>query len=121
MIRRALQAAAATEGVPAGSSVGVLVCDDDAIRGYNKRFAGIDKATDVLSFRAEGEGELGDIILSLDHLRAQAAAAGHPLEREAAVLSVHGFLHLLGYDHANRRDRDRMFGRTDEILERARL
>jgi probable rRNA maturation factor len=117
VIRRALRAAARREGVPDGSSVGVLVCDDATIRDYNRRFAGEDHATDVLSFAAEGDGELGDIILSLDHLRAQARDAGHSLELEAATLAVHGFLHLLGYDHANRADERLMFARTAEIVD----
>jgi probable rRNA maturation factor len=128
-IRAALRAAARAEEVPAGSSVGVLVCGDEEIADYNLRFAGEDHPTDVLSFRAaevmagarfvssdDGERELGDIILSLDHLRAQAARAGHSLELEAATLAVHGFLHLLGYDHRSKKDERLMFGKTDEIV-----
>jgi len=115
-IRRALRAAAAREDVATGSSVGVLVCDDETIRDYNRRFAGDDHATDVLSFPADGEGELGDIILSLDHLKAQASRAGCSLELEGATLAVHGFLHLLGYDHARKRDERLMFARTQEIV-----
>jgi probable rRNA maturation factor len=105
------------EGVATGSSVGVLVCDDGTIRDYNRRFAGEDHATDVLSFAADGAGELGDIILSLDHLRAQAAQAGCSLELEGATLAVHGFLHLLGYDHARTRDERLMFARAQEIVQ----
>jgi probable rRNA maturation factor len=107
------------EMVPAGSAVGVLVCDDDTIRDLNRRFAGIDAATDVLAFPADGGGELGDIVLSLDHLRAQAFEARHPLALEAATLAVHGLLHLLGYDHAKARERAVMFSRTEEIVARA--
>jgi probable rRNA maturation factor len=116
VIRRALQAAADYEAVPRGTGVGVLVCDDDTIRDYNRHFAGEDHATDVLSFPNDSGDELGDIILSLDHLRAQAAAAGHSLDREAATLTVHGFLHLLGYDHARKADERVMFERTDAIV-----
>jgi probable rRNA maturation factor len=116
VIRRAIRAAAAAEDVPEGASVGVLVCDDATIRDYNLRFAGEDHATDVLSFATGDPVELGDIVLSLDHVRAQAKAAGHSEDREAAVLTVHGFLHLLGYDHARRPDERRMFGRTDAIV-----
>ncbi|MGI8609040.1 MAG: rRNA maturation RNase YbeY [Candidatus Dormibacteria bacterium] len=123
VIRRALLAAARLEAIPPGLSVSVLVTGDEEIRELNQRFAGEDHATDVLSFAAgdqpgrPGEdGELGDIVLSLDHLRDQAAAVGHSLEREAAILTVHGFLHLLGYDHADPVAERRMFGRTDEIL-----
>lgn len=121
VIRGALRAAAGREGVPGGSSVGVLVCDDATIRDYNLRFAGEDHATDVLSFPAHGDGELGDIILSLDHLTAQARAAGHSLELEAATLAVHGFLHLLGYDHVRKPDERVMFARTAEIVQQLGL
>ena len=117
MIRRALRAAADRQGISEGHSVGVLVCDDAAIREYNRRFAGEDHATDVLSFAAGDDGELGDIVLSLDHLRAQAASAGHSLELEAATLAVHGFLHLLGFDHARKSDERRMFDLTAEIVQ----
>ena len=117
VIRRALRAAAEHESLPVGSSVGVLVCDDDTIRDFNRRFAGEDHATDVLSFPAGGDGELGDIILSLDHLRSQAQAAGHSLDVEAATLAVHGFLHLLGFDHAGKREERVMFGKTAEIVD----
>ncbi|MFN2465724.1 MAG: rRNA maturation RNase YbeY [Candidatus Dormibacteria bacterium] len=123
VIRRAIQAAARAEGLAPGLSVSVLLTDDAEIRGLNQRYAGEDHATDVLSFGAgdvagkPGEGgELGDIILSLDHLAAQAAAAGHSVARETAMLTVHGFLHLLGYDHADPAQERRMFARTDEIL-----
>jgi probable rRNA maturation factor len=108
--------AARVEAVPGGSAVGVLVCDDATMRDYNRRFAGVDRATDVLAFPTEGSSELGDIVLSLDHLRDQAAEAGHSLEIEAATLAVHGFLHLLGHDHARAADRDAMFALTDRIV-----
>ena len=118
MIRRALLMAARHENVT-GVAVGVLVCDDAEIRDLNRRYAGEDHATDVLSFAAGAGEELGDIVLSLDRIRAQAAAAGHSEELEAATLAVHGFLHLLGYDHATRRDETKMFGVTAEIIEQA--
>jgi len=123
VIRRALLAAAAAEGVSPGMSVSVLVTDDAEIRELNRRYAGEDHATDVLSFGAgdtpgqPGQGGvLGDIVLSLEHLTRQAEAAGHSLERETAVLTVHGLLHLLGYDHAEPAEELRMFARTDSIV-----
>jgi probable rRNA maturation factor len=129
LIRRALRHAAAVEGLPPGVAVGVLVCDDAEIAGLNRDYADEDRATDVLSFPGSetrptagfrfapgAERELGDIVLSLDHVRAQAGAAGHSVEKEAATLVVHGFLHLLGYDHATAADERRMFGRTAEIV-----
>ena len=128
VIRRALRAAAAAERV-GPAAVGVLVCDDAEIRDLNRRYAGEDHATDVLSFaagpapdpRAGDPRELGDIVLSLEHLRSQAEAAGRSVEEEAATLSIHGFLHLLGYDHATRADERAMFARTAEILASAGL
>jgi probable rRNA maturation factor len=123
VIRRAITAAARAERLSPGLSVSVLVTDDEEIRALNRRYADEDHATDVLSFGAGTEsgqpgedGELGDIVLSLDHLAAQARAAGHSIERETAVLTVHGFLHLLGYDHAEPEEERRMFARTDEIV-----
>jgi probable rRNA maturation factor len=123
VIRRAVTAAARLEQLRPGLSVSVLVTDDAEIRELNRRYADEDHATDVLSFGAGAEsgqagegGELGDIVLSLEHLEAQAQAAGHSLEREAAVLTVHGFLHLLGYDHAEPEEERRMFSRTEEIV-----
>jgi probable rRNA maturation factor len=123
VIRRAIRAAARAEGVAPGLSVSVLLTGDEEIGELNRRYAGEDHATDVLSFAAgplpgePGEGgELGDIVLSLDHLQAQAAAAGHSLGRETAVLAIHGFLHLLGYDHAEPDQERRMFARTDQIV-----
>lgn len=86
------------------------------MRRYNARFAGSDKPTDVLSFPATEGDELGDIILSIDRIVAQAAEAGHSVAREAAVLSTHGFLHLLGYDHATKTEERSMFARTEEIV-----
>jgi len=77
---------------------------DAEIRTLNRKFRKKDKATDVLSFplrerAADGKFYLGDIIISLPTARRQAAEIGHPLERELEYLTIHGFLHLLGYDH----------------------
>jgi probable rRNA maturation factor len=123
VIRRAIAAAARAESIPPGLSVSVLVTGAAEIQALNARFAGEDHATDVLAFNlGAGPGEpgeggvLGEIVLSLDHLESQAAAAGHSVERETAVLTVHGFLHLLGYDHAEPADERRMFTRAAAIL-----
>ncbi len=123
VIRRAITAAARAEGIRPGLSVSVLVTGDREIRELNGRYANEDHATDVLSFAAgerpglPGEdGILGDIVLSLDRLTSQAQAAGHSVELEAAVLAVHGFLHLLGYDHADADQERLMFANTDRII-----
>jgi probable rRNA maturation factor len=129
LIRAALQRAAAAEGVATGRRVSVLVCGDAEMAELNRVFAGENHATDVLSFPAgevrgdtafkagpDAELELGDIALSRDRVVAQARGAGHSVERETAVLVIHGFLHLLGYDHADSASEQRMFGRTEELV-----
>jgi probable rRNA maturation factor len=78
--------------------------DDPEIRELNKTYRKKDKATDVLSFPLNEKGSdgrfyLGDIVISIPRAREQAAELGHPLDRELEILAVHGFLHLLGYNH----------------------
>lgn len=88
-----------------GSEVTVLLCGDATMRRLNRTFRGKDRTTDVLSFPAgagphPGSGRpLGDLAISIPQAARQAAAAGHPLRREIALLALHGYLHLLGYDH----------------------
>lgn len=85
--------------------LGVCLVGDRAMRALNRRHREKDATTDVLSFppgRApdpEGLGHLGDILISVPQAARQARAAGHPLDRELRVLLLHGYLHLLGYDH----------------------
>jgi probable rRNA maturation factor len=104
-LRRLAVAALGRLGVEAGE-VGVLVCDDVTIRTLNRDFRHKDAATDVLSF-AGGESEpgspsyLGDIAISLETARRQAAAAGLTPERELETLLLHALIHLMGYDHEN--------------------
>ena len=87
-------------------SVGVLFSDDARMKDLNFRFRGKNRPTDVLSFPAGDEGlapgvprHLGDIIISSPMTRRQAARRRHTSDREARILLIHGFLHLLGYDH----------------------
>ncbi len=84
--------------------VGVLICGDEAIRSLNRTFRGHDEATDVLSFpsgetQPDGLAYLGDIAISLDTARRQAATARIDESSELAALLIHGLLHLLGHDH----------------------
>ena len=77
---------------------------DAEIRRLNRNFRKKDKATDVLSFplnerASDGKFYLGDILISVPTAKRQAAEIGHPLERELEYLAIHGFLHLLGYEH----------------------
>jgi probable rRNA maturation factor len=77
----------------------VLLTDDAELRELNRRYRGIDAPTDVLSFPLEEPGQLGDVAISLQTAARQAAALGHPLGTEAAILLAHGLLHLCGYEH----------------------
>jgi probable rRNA maturation factor len=82
-----------------GSSATVAFVSDKSIRKLNQQFRRIDKATDVLSFPAEEETNLGDIAISLDRAAVQAKDNGLTFENEIAQLILHGLLHLSGYDH----------------------
>ncbi len=102
---------------------------DAEIHNINKEYRNIDKITDVISFALNDittedyliEKEIGDIFICLDQAKRQAEAYGHSYEREVGFLSVHGFLHLLGYDHMNIEDEKIMFKKQEEILEKANL
>ncbi len=108
--------------------ISVTFVSDRIIRELNREYRGIDRATDVLSFpMAEGgdledafdgeKYELGDVVLSLEHARAQSELYGHSFEREAAFLCVHSVLHLLGYDHElSDKDDEDMRARQRDIM-----
>ncbi len=94
------------------------ITSDREVRELNRRFLGIDRPTDVLSFPSgSGIGPLGDIAIAFPYARRQAEALGHGADVELRVLLLHGVLHLLGYDHET--DRGRM--RRAEERWRARL
>jgi probable rRNA maturation factor len=84
-----------------GSSATIAFVSDTAIRKLNQQFRGVDKATDVLSFPADGPDELnlGDIAISVETAASQAKENGLALDEEIAQLILHGLLHLSGYDH----------------------
>lgn len=100
------------------SEFSVTLTDDEHIHALNKKYRGIDRATDVLSFafRESDEPEvigaefeiLGDVIISLERAKIQAAEFGHSFLREVIFLEVHGLLHLLGYDHIADDERQEM-------------
>jgi len=81
------------------SSATIAFVSDRTIRQLNQQFRGVDKATDVLSFPAEDEANLGDIAISVDTAAAQAKETGLTFDEEVAQLILHGLLHLSGYDH----------------------
>jgi probable rRNA maturation factor len=84
----------------AGAEVAVTIASDRRLRELNRTYRGKDKPTDVLSFPYdEAGGPLGDVIISADRAAAQAAERGHSLQRELELLTMHGTLHVCGYDH----------------------
>lgn len=115
----------------------VELTDNQKIQSINKDYRDIDKPTDVLSFPqfdfVDGEGfvdddgidpetgfyMLGDIIISLDKAKIQAEEYGHDITREVAFLAIHGFLHLLGFDHDNKEREALMLQNANKILEEA--
>ena len=114
------------EHVGRPAELSILLADDAVVRELNRAYRGADAATDVLSF-AQREGDdfarpdgavphLGDVVISLDTARRQAAAYGQPPQDEVAHLIVHGILHLLGYDHERPDDELAMRAREDAIL-----
>ncbi|SRR6266508_1693956 len=97
-LRRVLRAAARDLGV--SGELAVVLAGDRTLRSLNARYRGKDKPTDVLSFPGPGGEEgLGDVIISLPTAARNARAQGRTLPQELDVLALHGFLHVLGYDH----------------------
>ena len=117
IVRQAVLATLEYEGVDFDTRVSVTFCDNKYIKGINKEYRNKDSATDVLSFptydfeagedpivEPDGYVTIGDIVLSLERAREQAAEIGNSFEREVAFLVVHSTLHLLGYDHERSKD-----------------
>lgn len=104
------------------SDLTIVITDDRQIQKLNKKFRGIDSVTDVLSFPSDqvdpesGIEYLGDIIISYPRAVDQAARAGHLVETELQVLIVHGTLHLLGFDHDNIMEKDKMWNAQEMIF-----
>jgi probable rRNA maturation factor len=97
-LRRVLRGAA--EALAVSGEVALVLTGDRAVRTLNARYRGKDKPTDVLSFPGPGgEVGLGDIVISVDTAARNARAYGRTLPQELDVLALHGFLHVLGYDH----------------------
>jgi len=115
----------AYERYPFVSEVSLTLVSDAEIRALNRRYRGVDRPTDVLSFLQgntpdcvnpdSGAVILGDIVISAETAVRQAK---NGIERELAMLTVHGMLHLLGYDHAAKSGERDMFGRQERVLQK---
>ena len=113
------------------SELSITLTNDENIHALNKKYRGIDRATDVLSFafRESDEPEiigaefeiLGDVIISLERAKSQAEEFGHSYLREIIFLEVHGLLHLLGYDHMDDAARLEMETEQKFIMDRLKI
>lgn len=121
ILRRAVQEAAAA--LPTrGGELAIVLTDDSSIRLLNRQWRGVDKATNVLSFPAKGPcGQspvFGDIVLAYETVAREARNECKPFAHHLAHLTVHGFLHLLGYDHQRDDDAETMEDTERKILRR---
>ncbi|MFQ5615406.1 MAG: rRNA maturation RNase YbeY [Anaerolineales bacterium] len=121
-IKYAAEIALHHQSVPSDAALTIIITGDDQIQELNQRFLGIASPTDVLSFPS-GEKDpdsnavyLGDIIISFPRAQAQSRQGGHAVKSELQLLTVHGVLHLLGYDHATADEKRRMWSAQTEIL-----
>ena len=102
----------------------IIIVDESTIHEINKTYRGKDSVTDVISFALEDDKTfiktdyriLGDIYICLEKAKSQAKEYGHSLLRELSFLTIHGLLHLLGYDHMGKEDEQVMFGLQEMIL-----
>ena len=121
--------------LPENTEMSVTLMDNEHIHEINKKYRGVDKPTDVISFAIEEDDpdevpiilpedeefdipkNIGDIMVSMDKVKEQAEYLGHSEDRELGFLVVHGFFHLNGYDHMKEEDEKEMFGLQREILD----
>ncbi|MDD3187333.1 MAG: rRNA maturation RNase YbeY [Bacilli bacterium] len=102
----------------------IIIIDNESIKEINRQYRNIDRETDVISFALEDSKELmpdgyrllGDIYISIDKAKEQAVNYEHSFLRELSFLSIHGFLHLLGYDHMVKEEEEIMFKKQEDIL-----
>jgi probable rRNA maturation factor len=112
--------------IPPNSVINVRIVDQAKVREYNRRYSGHDEATDVLSFNYDqvhprANEELGDIVISFQHVINQAKQAGTDDGTELALLTLHGILHILGYDHADKKQQKKLDELQEDIMSQAGL
>ena len=123
LLERAARAVLDLSGVP-DADLTLVLTGDSQVQTLNRDFLGQDAPTDVLSFPADepdpetGRRYLGDVVISLPRAAEQAREGGHAVESEMQLLVVHGVLHLLGHDHAEVGEKERMWAAQARALER---
>ena len=114
------------EGVSPSAELSFIITDGETVQELNRKYRGKDEPTDVLAFALQ-DGEpfiappdgilhLGEVFISYPQAVMQAKEYNHPVEREMAILTIHGVLHLLGYDHEREEDEQAMRAREEEAL-----
>lgn len=130
LLTMVVEQALGEHSIPAKAEVSLAFVDDAYIADLNRQYRGIDGPTDVLSFAMlegpdmpgdEEEPLLGDVVVSLETARRQAEEYSHSFKREVVYLTVHGVLHLMGYDHQTQPDQQSMRTQEEKILTRAGL
>jgi len=126
VLRQAVEATLRHQGFQDEGEVTLVITDDEEVRALNFEFRDLDVPTDVLAFPGtldenfvtpEGySGYLGDVVISYPQAEEQARLAGHPVERELQLLTIHGVLHLMGLDDADEAGWRRMNEAQEEIL-----
>ncbi len=123
LFERAVRAVLKHQKESLDAELSIVLADDKRVRELNRDYLEIDAPTDVLSFPASetdpetGSRYIGDIIISVPYAAKGAAKAGHAVESELQLLTVHGVLHLLGHDHAKAKEKAKMWKAQAEILE----
>jgi len=129
-LRNVVEQVLLTQGVGADAELGLMITGQEKVRELNRRYRGVDKATDVLAFymkSAEGETSpfvappdgmlhLGEVVISHPQAVAQAKEHHHPVAKELAILIIHGVLHLLGHDHGKVAQKREMAAKERSIL-----
>ena len=136
LVEKVIEQAFLTEGIDKKKLyINVILTNPENIRKANKKYRDIDKETDVLSFpmfekqeiekimqnENEAQDILGDIIISIQRVEEQAQEYGHSFEREFAYMLIHGFYHLMGYDHIEESDKQQMREKEEYVLQNLQI
>ncbi len=124
-IKNAVDAVLAEEGLHGDFEVSVSFVTNEEIKELNREYRNVDSETDVLSFPMDevfdGVTILGDIVISTQKIIEQANDFNHSMEREMCYLTVHSMLHLLGYDHMNKEEKNKMRAKEKEIMKKLKI
>ena len=122
LLEDAVHATLKNQSAPQKVSISILLTDDEEIRALNRQYRKVDSPTDVLSFDVHerdpetGLVHLGEIAISIPYAAKQAKNNSHSLEAEVQLLIIHGVLHLLGHDHAEAKEKEKMWTAQHQIL-----